>query len=149
MKIKIITVGKVTKNSPEDNLINEYLKRNKWKIEIIEIPDSAKENKKLDDASKILAATSPLDYVICLDERGENITSLKFKDLITNCYDKNKPISFIIGGADGLDESVRKRANYLMSFGKMTIPHKIVRVLLAEQIYRAYTISQNHPYHRE
>ncbi|MBN9542226.1 MAG: 23S rRNA (pseudouridine(1915)-N(3))-methyltransferase RlmH [Alphaproteobacteria bacterium] len=149
MKIKILSVGKIAKSSSEDLLLQEYVKRTKWKINIIEIPDSQKENKKLDDASRILAEINKDDFVIALDERGDNLSSMQFKEILAKNLDIGKEIVFIIGGADGLDESVRQRANKLISFGKMTIPHKLVRVLLAEQIYRAYSIITNHPYHRE
>ena len=89
------------------------------------------------------------DVLIALDERGKNIDSIAFSEIIKNAQENySKNIIFVIGGAHGLDSTVRQRANHIISFGKMTMPHKIARILLVEQIYRSLTIINNHPYHK-
>ena len=87
--------------------------------------------------------------IISLDERGKIITTIDFYNLI-NEYKNNSinNINFIIGGADGLSEEVRQKSNYILSFGKMVFPHLMVRVMLIEQLYRVWTITNNHPYHK-
>ncbi len=148
MNIDIIVVGKTKSASPESKLILEYEKRVKFSIKHIEI--TAQESitnesqRKSKEAEKILSKIDSQKYVISLDERGEAIDSHQFAQLI----DKNPKTSFIIGGAYGLDETIRKRSDKVISFGKMVFPHRLVKVLLIEQIYRAITIINNHPYHK-
>ena len=83
--------------------------------------------------------------IVALDERGKSLGSAEFcKQLYAW-----ENVTFVIGGADGLDEEIRKKADFLLSFGKQTWPHMLVRVMLLEQIYRAQQIASGHPYHRE
>ena len=86
--------------------------------------------------------------IISLDKSGNTITSEEFTQLITQQKQDNKNISFLIGGADGISASCLKKSNIIISFGKMTWPHLLARLLLAEQLYRASSIISNHPYHR-
>lgn len=94
---------------------------------------------------KNLEKTEISGFTIALDEHGENLSSKEFAELL-----RDKPlVNFIIGEADGLPENLRKNAHKLISFGRLTWPHKLVRVLLCEQIYRSWSLLNNHPYHRE
>ena len=86
--------------------------------------------------------------IISLDKSGNTITSEEFTQLITQQKQDNKNISFLIGGADGISASCLKKSNIIISFGKMTWPHLLARLLLAEQLYRASSIISNHPYNR-
>lgn len=151
MKIKIICVGNL-KSGPELDLVKEYLKRFLWQIDIIEIPVKkglSGETLKTHEAKLILAQIPENTPLIALDERGTSPSSPEFAKIMEDLQVQSaSQIIFCIGGADGLDESVRKRANRLISFGKMTWPHMLVRVLLAEQLYRAQQILAGHPYHR-
>jgi 23S rRNA (pseudouridine1915-N3)-methyltransferase len=153
MKIKIIAIGKIKTDSNEFKLMDEYIKRlPKNSIEYIdfEIKNFANEkDKKEKEADKIISYLNENDYIVCLDENGANIDSIAFSNLIKEQTDNSKNIVFIIGGAFGLGDQILQRANKSIAFGKMVMPHKIVRILLTEQIYRANSIINNHPYHKE
>lgn len=146
MKIHILAIGKCKKNSPEAALIEEYVKRSGWNIQIKE-----KDNASQIEEARFLQESIPAGAkVIVLDERGENIKSLDLAKkldgwIINGCSD----ICFLIGGADGHLPQTRERADLLLSFGKLTLPHMLMRAVLCEQIYRIQTIINGHPYHRE
>ena len=106
------------------------------------------ESHKAREAGQILAKIGASDLVIALDERGDAPSSATFAKLFAKAEETSRNIIVIIGGPDGLHESVRQRANHVICFGAMTWPHQLVRVLLAEQLYRAETILNGHPYHR-
>ena len=134
MKIKIFACSK-TKEASYLQLEHEYLKRLKdWKIEIIETSEK-------DLPAKLAALKNT--KIIALDEHGQNLTSNEFASIFTG------DIAFIIGAADGLPKQLLEKADKKLAFGKLTYPHKMVRVMLTEQIYRAWSIKNNHPYHRE
>ena len=99
------------------------------------------------EGKRILAALRPEEYVICLDECGETRSSKAFADFLRKSLEETPPLCFIIGGAYGLAEEVLRRGNMLLSFGPMTFPRELARVLLLEQIYRADNIQRNTPYH--
>ena len=149
MKIRIIAVGR-QKASPTKNLCTEYLKRLKQNISITEI-DAPKGSTSAQEAPLILKKLAKPSFVIALDERGETLTSPDFAKKINLWQNQasGNEITFLIGGADGFNDEVRKKAGFLMSFGKQTWPHMLVRVMLLEQIYRAQQISSGHPYHRQ
>lgn len=152
MKIQIIAIG-VLKSGPEKTLINEYSRRLSWPISTTELfckKNLSDDTLKAAEGELILGALDTQASLIALDERGKNLTSPQFAQLIEG-YQQNaaKTLAFCIGGAFGLDDTVRKRADHLISFGQMTWPHMLARVLLFEQIYRAQQILSNHPYHKE
>ncbi len=138
----------------------EYVKRmpREASIEIIDIKPEKRaagnstENIQLIEAKRILEAIGK-DYLIALDERGQELTTLqlaeKFKAWQDGAVTGNRDIALIIGGADGLHASVKQKADWLWGLSKLTLPHGLVRVMLTEQLYRAYSVIQNHPYHRE
>lgn len=145
MKITIIACGKM-KDRSLLSLYNEYMKRVPWSIDLKEISVKSVEQEK----QKILTLLPDNATIVILDEKGEAMTSTAFADQIHKWgIHSSQHIVFVIGGADGVHKEVLKRGHKLLSFGKMTWPHLLVRVLLAEQLYRAYTISRGHPYHRE
>ena len=117
-----------------------------------EIPESDTRrpaDRKIDEALRIAALLPEGSTLWALDEKGANLTSEDFARDIARLRDRGTPaLSFAIGGADGLDESLRLRANRIIAFGALTLPHQLVRVLLLEQIYRTTTILSGHPYHR-
>ena len=160
MNIKIIAVGKI-KEKFYKKAIDEYLKRMGAynKIEIIEVPDeqapenlSDKEIEMVKDkeGEKILAKISDTDYVITLEILGKQMTSEGFADFIKTEMQEGfgRDMVFVIGGSNGLASEVSQRSNYKLSFSKMTYPHQLMRVILTEQIYRAYRIINGHPYHK-
>ncbi len=148
--MKIICVGKVKEKFFVD-AINEYSKRiSKYtKLEIIEIPDESKESIAMKkEGEKILSKIKDNDYVVTLEIEGNSLTSLEFAKKIDNNFNSNKNLTFVIGGSYGLDESVKSRSDYKLSFSKFTFPHQLFRVILLEQIYRAYKINHNENYHK-
>lgn len=100
------------------------------------------------EAALIRAALPPKPYLICLDSRGRSLSSEAFAALLGRLADEGREIAFVIGGAEGLDPGLRGEADCLLSLGPMTWPHLLVRVLLAEQLFRAQSILGGHPYHR-
>jgi len=150
MRIKIISVGHSKRRSPYRDLFDDYAKRLNWSLDDHEI-DARKFADSASQAEKIIESLPDTGaYVFALDERGKTLSSPDIADKLQQLQLQNfSPAVFIIGGADGLDKKVRERADYLMSFGKQTWPHQMVRVMLLEQIYRAQQILSGHPYHRE
>ena len=153
MKITILSIGKFDK-SPYQELFEYYLKRLKWKIELREIEfkntKSYEESKiKQEEGVLLLKNLHNFSKIIVLDERGKQFSSPEFANILENfnvAGDSN--IAFVIGGAFGLSEEVKNKADILLSISKMTLPHLMVRGFLIEQIYRASTIISNHPYHK-
>ena len=145
MKACILAIGKCKKNSPEATIIAEYIKRSGWEIIIKE-----KDNSTQEDEAKFLQDSIPHNAkVIVLDERGENMTSIDLAHKIGSWLaNGTSEICFLIGGADGHLQSTRDKADLLLSFGKLTLPHMLMRAVLSEQIYRIQTILSGHPYHR-
>ena len=160
MKIISRNIGRIAAKDPENILINEYKKRidgigkscgiTHFDITEYEVKKNLPaETLKQEEAKLLLKDISPQDIIIALDERGKNIDSVSFSQIIENAQSDNiEKCFFFIGGAHGLAPEIRQRANYIISFGKMTVPHKIARILLTEQVYRALTIINNHPYHK-
>ena len=129
--------------------IEEYVKRiSKYtKLEIVEIPDESDFNLKK-ERDKILSKIKDSDYVITLEIEGNSLDSLEFARKIDNNFNSNKNLTFVIGSSYGLDNLVKQRSNYRLSFSKFTFPHQMFRVMLLEQIYRAYKINNNENYHK-
>lgn len=153
MNIKIIAVGKITCPSLR-KLMDDYNRQCTWKITVHEIIPkktmSIAQHNKAYQAELIQALIPKNTTIILLDERGKNLSSQDLaRDLEQYKNQGLSPLVFIIGGADGLDQSLYDRAHTILSFGKMTWPHKLVRLMLMEQLYRAEKIIAGHPYHRE
>jgi len=134
----------------------EYIKRmpREASVEIIEIkPEKRAAGNSTDniqqiEAKKILDAAGR-GLMIALDERGTELTTLQLAEKFKSWQFSGRDIALIVGGADGLHTSVKQQAEWLWGLSKLTLPHGMVRVLLCEQLYRAYSVTQNHPYHRE
>ena len=158
MKIRIIAVGKV-KDQYLINGVNEYIKKiNPYcSLTIDEVKDETFkkessyeiEKAKKIEGERILAKLKNTDYVITLDLNKNHITSEEFSELIKTKLDQNgASITFIIGGSYGLSEEVKKRSNYGLSLSKMTFLHSMTRLILLEQLYRAFKILSNETYHK-
>ena len=123
-------------------------------VEIVDIKPEKRaagnstENIQLIEAKRILEAAGR-DYLIACDERGQEVTTLQLADKMKSWQTLGRDVSIVIGGADGLHTSIKQQADWLWGLSKLTLPHAFVRVLLTEQLYRAYSVIQNHPYHRE
>ena len=155
MKLRIISVGHKMPSWVE-TACAEYTKRmpREATVEIIDIKPEKRaagnstENIQLIEAKRILEAVGK-DFCVALDERGQEVTTLQLADKFKDWQSSGRDISLIIGGADGLHTSVKQKADWLWALSKLTLPHAMVRVLLAEQLYRAHSVITNHPYHRE
>jgi len=155
MKLRIISVGHKMPDWVE-TACNEYIKRmpRELAIEIIEIkPDKRADGKNSTavqeaEAKRILEAAGK-DFLIACDERGQQITTLQLAEKMKFWQTLGKDVSIIIGGADGLHENLNQSADWLWGLSPLTLPHAFVRVLLSEQLYRAHSVIQGHPYHRE
>ncbi len=150
--IKIITVGKLKEKYLTD-AIEEYKKRlSKYtKLELIEVSDESnyeEEKIKEKEAEKIDKYLTDKDYIITLEIEGNELTSMEFANKLDNIFNINSNITFIIGGSYGISDRIKKKANYKLSFSKMTFPHQLFRVILLEQIYRAFKINNNESYHK-
>jgi 23S rRNA (pseudouridine1915-N3)-methyltransferase len=100
------------------------------------------------ERAKIEAALPKGARIVALDERGTDLTTAHLSKLLTQWQQDGRDVSFIIGGADGLDAELKAKSDLLIRISSLTLPHGMVRVILAEQLYRAWSITQNHPYHR-
>ncbi|PKO25046.1 MAG: 23S rRNA (pseudouridine(1915)-N(3))-methyltransferase RlmH [Betaproteobacteria bacterium HGW-Betaproteobacteria-8] len=155
MKLRILSVGHKMPDWVE-KACAEYMKRmpREASVEIIEIkPDKRASGKNSEvvqeaEAARILEAAGK-DLLIVLDEHGQEVTTTQLAQRMENWLAGGRDVALVIGGADGLHASLKKKADWLWSLSKLTMPHGMVRVVLAEQLYRAWTVIQNHPYHRE
>lgn len=142
MKLKIAWIGK-TKDPGIQSLTTEYLKRISRYVEVEGLPLA-------DEAAllKLRDKSRPLHTLVLLDSRGKELSSEEFAEFLQNHQDRNpQPLVLAIGPADGFSDAARKAANTNLSLGKMTLPHELARVVLLEQVYRAFTILKGHPYH--
>jgi 23S rRNA (pseudouridine1915-N3)-methyltransferase len=151
MRVTIRAVGR-DRRSPTQVLFDLYCERCPWRIELVEVsPDRSTDpnRRKALEALRLLKGLPADAVVVALDETGEDLTSEGFAARLRVLRDAgHQELACLIGGPDGLDPSVRVRAQLSLAFGRMTWPHQLVRVMLAEQLYRASTILAGHPYHR-
>lgn len=158
MKVKIISVGKLKEKYLKDG-ISEYVKRLSRfaQVELIELvdektPDNApeKENEQIlsKEGQRILAKLSERDFVFAMAIEGKLISSEGLSETFERAMQQSSTLVFIIGGSLGLAPKVKKRANELISFGRITLPHQLMRLVLAEQIYRGFMIREGSPYHK-
>ncbi|WP_247913091.1 23S rRNA (pseudouridine(1915)-N(3))-methyltransferase RlmH [Streptococcus sp. oral taxon 431] len=159
MKIKIVTVGKLKEKYLKDG-IAEYSKRISRfaTVEMVELADektpdraSDSENEKILDleGNRILSKIGDREFVVVLAIEGKTLSSEEFsKQLEQASINGYSTLTFVIGGSLGLSPQVKNRANLSLSFGRLTLPHQLMRLVLVEQIYRAFTIQQGSPYHK-
>lgn len=151
LKIEIIAAGRL-KKGPEYELCQEYIKRLHWSLTIHEIESKHTDPGKInaEEQEKIAKHLQGDSFIIALDEHGKGLRSMAFaKTIETLRNNGHTRLRFIIGGADGLSDEIRQKADIVLSMGAQTWPHMLARVMLLEQIYRAQQILNGHPYHRE
>jgi len=157
MKITLLSIGK-TDNNALAQLIEEYRKRTNFYIsfETEIVPDIkntknlSEKEQKAKEGTQITKALQPSDYVVLLDDKGKHFSSIEFAQFIEKkTHNVPKRLVFVVGGAYGFSEEVYARANEKVSLSKMTFTHQMVRLVFAEQLYRAMTILNNEPYHHE
>lgn len=156
MKLTFLLIGKTT--SPEvKSICDDYRKRinHYTKFEEIVLDNTAikapdKQKIKEKEGELILKKIAPGDVVVLLDDKGKEYTSVQFAKYLEGMFNQSvKNIFFVVGGAYGFSDEVYKRANAKLSLSKMTFSHQIVRAIFSEQLYRAFTILRNEPYHHE
>jgi 23S rRNA (pseudouridine1915-N3)-methyltransferase len=155
MSIRIIALGRkmpawVTAG------FEEYSQRipREWPVELVELKAEKRDGGRSTtqmlaaEAQRIRAQWSPGFHKVVLDERGQLLTSAEFARSLSSARDEARRIAFVIGSADGLDAGIKAEADTLLALSRLTLPHGLVRVMLAEQLYRAVSSLQGHPYHR-
>lgn len=159
MQLYLAAIGRL-KKGPEQELVNRYADRvvktgkqiglsGLTTIEIVESRARDARSRKQDEAEQMLARLPQNCTLITFDERGETPDSPAFASMLNRQIESGtSALALVIGGPDGLDPEIRKRASRIVSFGAATFPHQLVRVLVLEQVYRTITILTNHPYHR-
>lgn len=151
MRILIASIGKF-RSGPEKELFAQYAARLPWKLELkeLDIKKTMEPPRRMqEEARLLLAATEGYGRRMLLDERGKTLSSREFSAQLRDWRDAGESVAFLIGGADGVTPEIRKCADMMLSFGRLSWPHLLARGLLAEQLYRAHTLMAGHPYHRE
>ena len=153
MHLLILAVGKLKKNSPEETIILNYIKNSVYPITIKEIDlhkNLPVEQQKKEESMALMKAVPPRSKIVVLDEKGAQLTSREFAGTLSKWQESGcEQVAFLIGGAYGHSNELKEKADLLLAFGKMTMPHMLARVVLTEQLYRAGLIAQNHPYHKD
>jgi len=152
MNITILACGKIKKGGDISPLLDHYKKQFKWSVTVKEISVSQSDpvSKQREENKALCELIVPGAYVIVLDETGVDLTSRQFADIFKQQQDvATKHVHIIIGGADGLLPEVMSKASKVIRLGKLTWPHKMVRLMVFEQLYRAQSILDGHPYHRD
>jgi len=156
LHIRLIAIGE-RQPGWVDDAFSEYAQRlpRQWKFRL-QAMSGGRRSKHQDSASaietegrKILAEIGAADFVVALDEHGEQFTSTALGKKLVDWQNAGRDLTFLIGGPDGLANPCLQRADLCWSLSRLTLPHGLARVLYAEQMYRAWTVSTGHPYHRE
>ena len=151
MRVTIAAVGR-DRSGPARQLFEDYRKRSTWPIHLVEIAPKTGlpvDRRLADEALRLLQSVPRGALAVALDEHGRQLDSMAFARCLGEWQDQGRSeIAFLIGGPDGLAPSVLEKAEVVLALGPMTWPHRLVRVLLAEQLYRAGAILAGHPYHR-
>ena len=151
MRVTVAAIGR-DRAGPARELFEEYRKRSLWPLRLVEIAARSRlpiERRRADEALRLVQAAPAGALLVALDEHGRELDSVAFARRLGDWRDQGRTeIAFLIGGPDGLAPSLLERADAVVALGPMTWPHRLVRVLLAEQLYRAQAILAGHPYHR-
>lgn len=151
MKLTVISIGKERSGLFAPG-VSEYAKRlgHVARLELVELPESkhSQAKAKADEAQAVLGRLKPTDVVVALDERGKGLSSVQLAEWIGRHQAHAPHLVFVIGGDEGLDETVRQRAQLTLSLSAMTLPHRLARLVLMEQLYRAFSILRGEPYHK-
>jgi len=152
MKVRLVLVGRSERGMVSDG-VEHYLSRlsRSYAVEQVVLPEAGKGEAAYQqrvESERIMAALKPGERVVVLDERGKALTSPQFAQRLGSWRDQGvRQVAFVIGGAYGMTDAVRERADLVLALSAMTFPHQLVRVLFVEQLYRASTILQGSPYH--
>ncbi len=155
MKITIVAVGLKQPTWAED-AVKDYLSRfpSDWKVELKTVKAEDRTSKKPIarimelEAERIRNALPKNAFLVVLDERGKDFTSVALARQLQTWDNQGEHIAFVIGGADGIDPSLKSEGQFMLRLSSLTLPHAFVRVMIAEQLYRSWSLLHNHPYHR-
>lgn len=146
LRIRVVSVGR-DRSGLFAPAVKEYAERlaHYAKVDLVELSAA---RSKVEEARSILARVRPAEWLIALDERGEELDSVAFSRLLERARSQSRDLCFALGGDEGLDRPVLERAWRVLSLSRMTLPHRLARVVLMEQLYRAHTLIRGEPYHR-
>ncbi|MEW5743117.1 MAG: 23S rRNA (pseudouridine(1915)-N(3))-methyltransferase RlmH [Myxococcota bacterium] len=151
MKLTFLSVGKDRSGLFAPG-VEEYAKRlaHVAKVQLVELHESKASGvkAKAEEGEAILAKLSPRDVLVAMDERGRSMSSVDFAAWLGRQQDSGRDVAFAIGGDEGLSDEVRAKAGLVLSLSAMTLPHRLARLVLLEQVYRAFTILRREPYHK-
>ena len=153
MKIRLISVGR-DRSGLFEPAVQEYAGRlsHYCRFELVELPEARKARDPAgavaEEGAAILARLKPGEALVALDEHGKPLTSRALADYLGKLMSSGRDAALVVGGAEGLAEPVRARAGLILSLSAMTLPHRLARLLMAEQLYRAFTLLRGEPYHR-
>ncbi len=151
MKLTVLSIGKDRSGLFAPG-VDEYARRlsHVAKLELVELPESRRSGAraKADEAQAVLSRLKPTDVLVALDERGKALASVPFAKWLEQHQSQGRHVVLVIGGDEGLDETVRARAQLTLSLSAMTMPHRLARLVLMEQLYRAFSILRGEPYHK-
>lgn len=151
LKVRVASIGK-ERSGLFSPAVAEYAKRLERyaRCTLVELPESRREGEraKEEEATRLFALLSPRDWLIALDERGEQLGSIELSRLVERAGREGRDLLFAIGGDEGLSEEVRRRAHRTVALSRLTLPHRLARLVLVEQLYRAFTLIRGEPYHK-
>jgi 23S rRNA (pseudouridine1915-N3)-methyltransferase len=156
MRVRVIAVGTRMPGWVQEG-VREYLRRLEGALPVVlsEVATGARrstrdvERARALEAERVLAQLRPADFVVSLDENGRELATRELAGWLAERMQAGRDLAFVIGGPDGLGPELRARADFSWSLSRLTLPHGLVRVVLAEQLYRAHALLRGHPYHRE
>lgn len=146
MKVRVASIGKDRSGLFQPG-VDEYASRltHYTRFELIELPAEKSKEK---EAEALLAKKGPQDWLVAMDERGKNLSSVELSQFVAKAQQQAKDLFFVIGGDEGLSQDVVKGAQLTLSLSRMTLPHRLARLVLVEQLYRAFTLIRGEPYHK-
>lgn len=151
MKLTFLSVGKDRSGLFAPG-VDEYSKRltHTHKVQLVELPESRASGQKAkeEEGAALLKKLGPRDALVALDERGKLLSSVELAKWLGRQQDSGRDVAFVIGGDEGLSDEVRARATLVLSLSAMTLPHRLARLVLVEQVYRAFSILRGEPYHK-
>ncbi len=154
MKVRLLAIGR-DRSGLFAPAVDEYLGRlaRTLKVELVELPEAKKQagtpRAKEEEGATVLGRLKPGERLVALDERGDQPTSLELARRLARWQERGQDVALVIGGADGLSAAVLERAQERLSLSRLTLPHRLARLVLVEQLYRAVTILRGEPYHKD
>ncbi len=154
MKVRLLAIGR-DRSGLFAPAVDEYLGRlaRTLKVELVELPEAKKQagtpRAKEEEGATVLGRLKPGERLVALDERGDQPTSLELARRLARWQERGQDVALVIGGADGLSAEVLERAQERLSLSRLTLPHRLARLVLVEQLYRAVTILRGEPYHKD